>query len=467
MYSALYQILTIAAPLVTIPYVSRIFGAENLGVYSYTSTIAHYFLIFAMLGLSTYGSRTIAMNRSDKTKLASSFWEIYFMQVITSVASLMAYLCFTPFFFKEYYSLALILTIYVASSLTDISWFFHGLEKFGLTVFGNSLIKLASIACIFIFVHSPNDLWVYLLIHSVSTFFASSVLWIYLFKTISFVKPRFKNVLKHFKPNIILFIPVVAVSIYKYMDKIMLGWYSKTETGYYENAEKLITLVAGFITSFGTVMLPKVSKLAAIGDKKSIQESINDSMPFVIGLSCAFAFGLSSIASIFVPIYFGDGFDACIPIICCLSFTLLFTSWSNVIRMQFLIPMKKDKIYLIAEFLGAILNLVFNLIFIRMFGAMGAVIGTIVAESTVTIYQTIMVRKEVRISTIILRCLPFFAIGFFMLFKVQAVLTLSSNSISSLIKAIFVGAFEYLLLWYLYNKSLKKRKANPDLILHN
>ena len=60
-YSSLYQVLVLVLPLITTPYVSRIFGAENLGVYSYTNTIAQYFVIFAMLGLNNYGNRAVAM----------------------------------------------------------------------------------------------------------------------------------------------------------------------------------------------------------------------------------------------------------------------------------------------------------------------------------------------------------------------------------------------------------------------
>lgn len=456
-YSALYQLLTIVAPLLTIPYVSRIFGAENLGIYSYTNAIAHYFLIFGMLGLSSYGSRTIAMNRNNKETLSRTFWEVYAMQIITSLASLFAFLGFIFFFSNDYKIYFLILIAYVSSSLTDINWFFHGLEKFRITVVGNTIIKLLSIACIFIFVKTPNDLWVYILIHALATLFASSILWFYLFKTVTFIRPSFNNILGHFKPNLILFIPVIAVSIYKYMDKIMLGGFSKIEAGYYENAEKLITLVAGFITSFGIVMLPKMSNLVATGAKEFIKDTIRESMRFVIGLSCAFSFGLSSIASVFVPIYFGDDFLPCVPIIYCLSFTLLFTSWSNVIRTQFLIPLKKDKIYLIAEFLGAAINLILNLILIRLFGAMGAVIGTIVAEATVTLFQTFIIHKEISFRACVNECLPFVFAGFLMFLFVKGVLNAINNQWLSLLLAVFSGAIIYLAFWIGYEKFIKSK----------
>ena len=455
----LFQLLSVAAPLFTIPYVSRVFGPENLGIYSYTSTIAHYFIIIAMLGLSSYGSRTIAMNRDNKDDLSRTFWEIYFMQVITSALAILLYILLISFLFKSYFAISFVLIIYVASSALDINWFFHGLERFKLTVIGNSIIKILSVISVFVFVKTSNDLWIYTLIHASSTFLVSLILWFYLFRTIKFVSPSLNNVMGHFKPNIILFVPVIAVSIYKYMDKIMLGSFSKIEAGYYENAEKLITLVAGFITSFGTVMLPKVSNLAAKGDDKSVKDSIEGSLRFVIGLSCAFAFGLSSVASVFVPLYFGEGFEPCIPIIYCLSFTLIFSSWSTVIRTQFLIPFKKDKVYLAAEFLGAGVNLVLNIILISQFGAMGAVYGTIVAEIVVTVYQTFMIRRDIKTKKFILQCIPFLFAGFLMYCVVQFVLVLGNFSILSMFIAIPIGAILYIMFWFIFEKRVNNLKV--------
>lgn len=73
----------------------------------------------------------------------------------------------------------------------------------------------------------------------------------------------------HIEPLLILFIPAIAVSLYKYMDKIMIGAMSnKTQLGFYENAEKVINIPLTIITSFGTVMLPKMSNLVASHDRK-------------------------------------------------------------------------------------------------------------------------------------------------------------------------------------------------------
>lgn len=46
-----------------------------------------------------------------------------------------------------------------------------------------------------------------------------------------------------------------------------------------------------------------------------------------------------------------------------LSVTVFFIAWANVIRTQYLIPNKRDSIYLTSTMVGAILNLIINWMF--------------------------------------------------------------------------------------------------------
>ena len=59
-YNLTYQILVIAIPLITTPYLSRVLGAENIGIYSYTLSITTYFILLGTLGIAMYGQREIA-----------------------------------------------------------------------------------------------------------------------------------------------------------------------------------------------------------------------------------------------------------------------------------------------------------------------------------------------------------------------------------------------------------------------
>ena len=94
-YNLLYQMLTIVLPLITTPYLSRVLGAESIGIYGYTLSIVTYFVLFGSLGIAMYGQREIAYLQNDKEKCSKTFWEIVIIRFITlSIALIGFYLTF-------------------------------------------------------------------------------------------------------------------------------------------------------------------------------------------------------------------------------------------------------------------------------------------------------------------------------------------------------------------------------------
>ena len=91
-YSTINQIINLITPIVTAPYISRILGAEAIGIQSYTGSIQSYFLLLAALGTMSYGAREISMNRDDPYKRSKLFWEIELMTVFTSLVAVIIWI---------------------------------------------------------------------------------------------------------------------------------------------------------------------------------------------------------------------------------------------------------------------------------------------------------------------------------------------------------------------------------------
>ena len=412
LYNAAYQLLLILLPLITTPYISRVLGADRIGVYTYTYTIANYFMLAAMLGVKNYGNRSIAAVRDDPHQLRAVFWEIYGLQALCSGLALAAYLVFIFAFEQENRTIFLIQGIYVFSGMMDISWLFFGLEKFKLTVLRNIAVKLLSLACIFLLVHTADDLWIYTLIMTLGIFFSQSYLWRYVRRYVPRHRPGFKAMLAHLPAELVLFIPVIAVSLYKMMDKIMLGQMSDfAQVGFYENAEKIINIPMGVITALGTVMLPRMANLAARAKTGESRRYIRNSMLFAMFMAWGMTFGIAGVAEDFVPLFLGAEFLPSVPLLQLLTPTIVLIAWANVIRTQYLIPNHRDRSYIISVLLGAVVNLTINALLIPRMAAMGAVIGTVCAEAAVCICQTVMVRRELEIGRYCRDCLLFPAMG--------------------------------------------------------
>lgn len=414
-YNTVYHIFLIIVPLVTTPYVSRKLGATGIGDYAYAYSIAYYFSLFIKLGLNNYGNRAIAYVRDDKKKMSSEFWNIYCFQFILSIIVVSAYLIYC-FFISSNHELSIYLVLFVISSGIDITWFYWGMEEFKITVTRSFIIKILSLIAIFMFIKDKNDTGLYTLILSISFIASQFFLWPRLSKYVYFVKPTYKEVVKHIKPNLILFLPAIAVSFYKIMDKIMLGMMSSnTEVGYYESSEKIIKVPMAIIESLGAVMQPRMSNLISNrADEEYMSRILKKSIIVIMLCSTTLSFGIMTMADEFVPMFFGKGFDKCVSLFRILVPSCIFLALTNVMKTQYLLPRKQDKEYTIALFSGAAINLVMNSILIPRVASVGAAIGTLAAETTVAIIIGVIAGRSINIMKYYGLAIPFIIPGLFM-----------------------------------------------------
>ena len=399
LYNMSYQLLAIIIPIITTPYISRILGSENIGIYSYTISIVMYFITFGTLGMALYGKREIAYLQKDENKRSKAFWEILIFRCITLIIStIIFYFIFInkDSEYKIYYQ---ILLIELISSAIDISWFFIGLEEFKKAVTRNFVIKVISVIAIFIFVKTKNDLIKYFLIYVLSNIVGNLTLWLYLPKMIKKVKLKEFKILKHLRPTIGLFIPQIAIEVYTLLDKTMIGAIitDKSEVGFYDQSQKIIKILLTIITSLGTVMMPRIASKFVDNKKEDIKRYMEKSFSMVFLLAFPLIFGLIAISKNFVPVFFGEGYDKVIILMQIISPIILFIGLINVTGVQYLLAIKRQKEYTISVISGAILNLILNSILIWKLGALGASIATVFAELLVTIIQLIFIKDEINI----------------------------------------------------------------------
>ena len=394
-YNLTYQILVLIVPLITAPYVSRVLGAENIGIYSYTISIATYFILFGSLGVAQYGQRQIAYEQKKGKKLSKTFWEIVILRFITMLISMIIFY-FTFVEGRQYQVYYKILLLELLANCFDISWFFQGLEEFKKTVTRNTIVKLISVISIFTFVKDSNDLGIYFGIYVLSNLIGNCSLWVYLPKYLKRLKANQLNVIQHIKPTIGLFIPQIAVQVYTILDKTMIGSIisDKSEVGYYEQAQKIIKILLTVITSLGTVMMPRIANTFASGEKEKINEYMKKSFNMVFLLAFPMIFGIITVSKAFVPVFFGTGYDKVAILMSVISPIILLIGLSNVTGTQYLLPTKRQKEYTISVVFGAIINLILNACLIWKYGAIGASIGTVLAELTVTSVQIFFTRND-------------------------------------------------------------------------
>lgn len=456
-YNLMYQLLVIILPLITAPYVARVLGTYNAGVYSYTQASANYFFLFAMLGVNNYGNRTIAGVRDNKEKLSTTFWEIYSFQFLMGTLVSITYLVYCFFFVKEDVLVSFLQFFYVASGWFSINWLMFGLEQFKLTTIRNIIIRLGMVVAVFLFVKDKADIPVYTAIFAGGSFISVLVIWPFAIRCVPFRKPSIRGIIRHIKPNLILFWPVIAVSLYNVMDKLMLGVMSnKDEVAFYTYAENIVQIPSTLILTLDNVMLPRMANLYATDKEEKAMNLMNNVMMFAMMASAAMSFGLAGVAPLFTPWFYGDAFVRCGTFIVMLCPIIIFKGWAGALRTQYIIPKKKDNVYLISLTSGAAVNLIINSLLIPHYQGIGAVIGTIVAEFSVAFIQFFMLRREIELKRYLLNGLSFCAIGAVMYGVVRLLSKVSPLTVVNMGVQIACGAIVFVILSFVYMVKTKQ-----------
>lgn len=404
--------LTISAfifPLITFPYVSRILGPSGTGNVSFAISIVTYFALFAQLGIPTYGIRATARVRDDKKLLSKTVQEIFIINVVMSIATYIVF--FIVLNCVPQMNTDRLLFIIISSTILfnaiGMDWLFKGLEKYTYITFVSILFKFVALILMFIFIHQKSD---YVIYGAISIFAASAsniCNFLNVHKYIT-LKPiggyEFKQ---HLRPIGIFFAMSCATTIYTNLDTVMLGFMKdNVEVGYYNAAVKIKSVLLGIVTSLGTVLLPRASYYIENNEIDEFKRISGKAINFVVLIS--FPLALYFILFAKEGIYFlsGDAYTNAILPMQILMPTLIFIGLTNIMGIQMLIPLGKEKVVLHSEIAGAIVDLIINVILIPIMASAGAAIGTLVAEIVVWIVQYNALRNEVKQAYLNVKYIP-------------------------------------------------------------
>ncbi|MEJ1294743.1 oligosaccharide flippase family protein [Latilactobacillus sakei] len=275
MYNGIYQLLIIVLPFITVPYISRVLGAESVGVYSYVNSIPTFLSVVILMGMNQLGAREIA--QSNRETIWSRFLGLWKIQAFVGVVVIILY-TLVVIFTLDYKFYFLLEVPFLIGYILDISWFFIGLGEIKKVVIRNTSIKLILITSIFIFVHNPDDLWIYVLINSI-TYLANIIFWfslkheIKLIQTIDITPTKIK--FNYWKKAIIVAIPMIATQLYTSFDQTLVKWLAgAVQLAYYSQSQMIARAVVGVVTSVSMVLMPKMAQIQASGDSENHNKSI-------------------------------------------------------------------------------------------------------------------------------------------------------------------------------------------------
>ncbi len=394
-------VLGIFFPLIIYPYVARILGVDNLGIYTFSFSFLSYFLLIAALGISTYGIREGVQYREDREQMQSFVSELFSINMISTI---IAYVLLFVFLYKipfmsPYRKAVMILSAEIFFTTLGVSWVCNVYEDFFAIAVRTIAFQIIALILIFVFVRDKTDLYQYMAILLISNSGANVVNFFYIRKKYFRIHLTAKiNWKMHLKPILIIFSTTVAITVYVSSDTTMIGFMTNDfQVGLYGTAVKIYTIIKNILAAILMVLIPRFTLLFLKGDQKQSNELFSRVFNILTVLMLPMCAGLFSLSDDIICLVFGKNYLGAAEPLRLLSIAIAFSLYAYMYTQCVLIPSNKENIVFFATVISAIINIGLNFILIPLWGINAAAITTIIAEFITFVISIYSSRHTVRL----------------------------------------------------------------------
>lgn len=453
--NSIQTICRMVFPLITFPYITRVLGVENIGMYNFCTSVISYFTLIAGLGINTFAIREGARYREDKARMSEFASNVFSINVIATVVSylLLATAIVAVPTLKQNAKLLILLSSSIVFTTAGCEWIFNIYEEFGYIAIRSIAVQLVAMVLMFIFVKSENDILSYAFITVISSSGAS------LFNAFSrrrYCKIRFgitSEMKKMLTPIFVLFANTVATTIYVNSDTTMVGAIAGNYyTGLYSVATRIYLIVKQVLSAVIIVSIPRLSALIGQKKEKKFEELGNKIINTLFVAVVPAMTGLYAISDNIVLILSGNEYIAASSSLKILTIALFCSLFSWFYTSCVLIPWGKEKFVLRVTVVSATINVILNLVLIPIGQHDAAAFTTVVAEAISMIACMIHGRKyfRIRIST---GDIASVAIGCIVIYIICRIInnTVDSLTISTIFSIVLAAIGYFLILLLMKN----------------
>lgn len=452
-FNALYQILNMVVPLLTAPFIARVLGPENNGIYSYYYSIVTYFVLFATFGFNEFGTKFISVARDNKEERSRRFFAINAAKILIGIITLVVYfVMILSLYIKDINSLILylFLSLFIFSAIIDPTFYFQGNERFVSICIRNSLARILTMVLIFSFVREENGLLTYTIIMSCGQLLSTIIMFFsFKRKEIERVKINSSDIKYAFKNSLSYFLPALAVTLFYSLNQTLLGLfgYEGAESGYFSQASKIVSILQALVGSIGILVLSRMSYLYSVDNKEEIRAKIQKIFQAFWTCAIPITLGLCAISSVFVPLFLGEGYEPSVISVYIMAPVIILSPLNAIFGNIYYRPANKIKTQTIIIFVACFLNIILCCALIPFIKSYGASIGRLVAELIQTpllifyCYKFISIKDVFKpiVRPLINSCLMFLAVFLFINF-------VKLNAFLMIFVGIVIGGFTYFVL---------------------
>ncbi len=385
------QGLNYLLPLITLPYLVRILGAEKYGLVMFAQAFTQFFIIFTDYGFNLSAAREIAVHRNDRDMVSTIYWSVMIIKGVFIVTGfgVMAAIVFYFDRFKPDWILYLLCYGMVLGQACMTPWFFQGMERMKFITLINITARVIFTVTIFIVVRQQTDYIYVPLLSSTGMILAGAMSMMIALKRFKVAVriPGFKALSYHLRSSFQFFLSQVSVSFYTYANSFALGLFvSNQAVAYYAAAQQLYKAMYGVFVPLVNALYPFISKERSVGLFKKVYWP---------------ACGAAALGGLFVFVFsgpitdiiFGAGFGETSHLLQLFSVLVVIAVASVLLGYPFLAALGHPEYANMSVVFGSILHLAILAAIIPVMTTYLVAIATIVTELTILLIRIHGVRK--------------------------------------------------------------------------
>ncbi|MBR3872425.1 MAG: flippase [Paludibacteraceae bacterium] len=373
-------------PVLVLPYLITVIGAEGFGIYSFALSVCQYLILIVDFGFNLSATKQIAIHKGNKEKVSEIFSHTVYAKLFLMIISLIIAfaLSLIPNFAIYREAIFVMFGMVIGHTLLYV-FLFQGLDEIRWVSFFTAIAKFMVLPLTFIFVKGPEDLYVAVFLQGFVSVVAAiiSLIMIGVKKWVRLVRFSFSGMWNAIKDAFPIFLSSAATSIYAVCFVLILGYFATADVvGQYSASERIMRVLVFFIfTPIMQVFYPKVSRIA----RTNKIESENLYRKILYGVICLMSLiciGIYILSYIIVPLA-GDDYMGTESIMRIMCLTPIFIGTGGVIGQIYILALsdnKYKKYFTKTYIMAAIVAIISIFIFIPTLKAQGAAIALLITE---------------------------------------------------------------------------------------
>lgn len=391
------QVSNFILPLIVIPYVIKVIGAEGFGVVSIAQVIMMFLSNVADYGFNLTATREISLSRGNVSVISRVFFNVVITRLLIATVLFLLLLIALETIpqWHLYRRLYLLSFLTVPAQCLLMNWLFQGMERMKVVMYISLLARIIFVVLVFAFIHKPEDKDYFIFFTGLGNLFAGVVsIWVAFVKfRMRVLLPDLKAIIKELKEGWHIMISNLSVSFFMYTNVVILGFFvSKEIVGYYSVAEKIVMAARQVLSVYFQVIYPQVMQLAQSGMKQLYLFFKKNYLPFLalVGLG---GIGLLIFPELVISIFLRSNQSAVavyLRIMCFVPFIVCL----NIPAYQLLLAHNEKKRLLRVFLTGSIVNVLLNCILVSHYGAIGTCLTVLLTEMIITAALVITVNRK-------------------------------------------------------------------------